>query len=107
MEADTDVDYMYNGMYPPAPAAKTAASSARAVTMQEEQPAASSEYSSSTTTKKKSMKASLNHQLSMPSRHQDPFAVREGKTLVWKDVNMTLVRFLYDSLLCNQSDDSD
>lgn len=24
--------------------------------------------------------------------HTDPFAFREGKTLVWKNVNMTLVR---------------
>lgn len=24
--------------------------------------------------------------------HTDPFAPREGKTLVWKNVNMTLVR---------------
>ena len=36
-------------------------------------------------------KAALNYQLSMPSRHQDPFAVREGKTLLWKDINMKLV----------------
>jgi len=36
-------------------------------------------------------KAALDHQLSMPSRHQDPFAVREGKTLLWKDINMRLV----------------
>ena len=37
-------------------------------------------------------KAMLRSQMSMPSRHQDPFAMREGKTLVWKDINMTLVR---------------
>jgi hypothetical protein len=29
---------------------------------------------------------------SMLNRHDDPFAPREGKTLIWKDVNMTLVR---------------
>lgn len=29
-------------------------------------------------------------QLSMPSHHTDPFATREGKTLVWKDINMKL-----------------
>ena len=48
-----------------------------------------------------------------PSRldtHADPFARREGKTLLWKDVNMTLVRLpcpsqllFYDVLhaMCN------
>jgi hypothetical protein len=34
----------------------------------------------------------LQHEMSMPSLFTDPFAPREGKTLVWKDVNMTLVR---------------
>jgi hypothetical protein len=34
----------------------------------------------------------VQHQMSMPSQHTDPFAPREGKTLVWKDINMTLVR---------------
>lgn len=34
----------------------------------------------------------LDHQMSMPSHHHDPFSIRRGKTLVWKDVNMTLVR---------------
>ena len=34
----------------------------------------------------------LDHQASMPSRHHDPFSMRDGKTLVWKDINMTLVR---------------
>jgi hypothetical protein len=28
---------------------------------------------------------------SILNRHDDPFAPREGKTLIWKDVNMTLV----------------
>jgi hypothetical protein len=28
---------------------------------------------------------------SVLDRHDDPFAPRQGKTLVWKDVNMTLV----------------
>jgi hypothetical protein len=28
---------------------------------------------------------------SMLDNHTDPFAEREGKTLLWKDVNMTLV----------------
>lgn len=26
-------------------------------------------------------------------KHTDPFAEREGKTLLWKNVNMTLVSF--------------
>ena len=31
-----------------------------------------------------------------PGHHSaDPFAPREGKTLVWKNVNMTLVRFFF------------
>ena len=29
-----------------------------------------------------------------PSLRNDPFAVREGKTLTWRNMNMTLVRFL-------------
>lgn len=32
----------------------------------------------------------MERQSSLPSRHTDPFANREGKTLVWKDINMTL-----------------
>ena len=28
----------------------------------------------------------------LPSIHTDPFAAREGKTLTWKNINMTLVR---------------
>ena len=27
----------------------------------------------------------------LPSIHTDPFASREGKTLTWKNINMTLV----------------
>jgi hypothetical protein len=27
----------------------------------------------------------------LPSIHTDPFAAREGKTLTWKNINMTLV----------------
>ena len=27
----------------------------------------------------------------LPSIHTDPFATREGKTLTWKNINMTLV----------------
>jgi hypothetical protein len=35
-----------------------------------------------------------------PGHHSaDPFAPREGKTLVWKDVNMTLVCYLFISLV--------
>jgi hypothetical protein len=34
----------------------------------------------------------IESELSMPDRHTDPFAQREGKTLVWRNVNMTLVR---------------
>ena len=30
--------------------------------------------------------------LSLPSKHTDPFTKREGKTLTWKNINMTLVR---------------
>jgi hypothetical protein len=37
-------------------------------------------------------KRDLNHQVSVLDRQDDPFAPREGKTLIWKDVNMTLVR---------------
>jgi hypothetical protein len=38
----------------------------------------------------------LQHQMStgMPSQYTDPFAPRKGKTLVWKDVNMTIVRIV-------------
>jgi hypothetical protein len=36
-------------------------------------------------------KKDLNHQSSVLDRRDDPFAPREGKTLIWKDVNMTLV----------------
>ena len=32
--------------------------------------------------------------LSLPRHHHDPFSVRAGKTLVWKDINMTLVSFI-------------
>ena len=31
----------------------------------------------------------------------DPFAPREGKTLVWRDVNMTLVRCVLVCLVCH------
>lgn len=33
------------------------------------------------------------------SKHTDPFATREGKTLTWKNVNMTLVRSLLQRIL--------
>jgi hypothetical protein len=33
----------------------------------------------------------MNPQASILDRHDDPFAPREGKTLIWKDINMTLV----------------
>ena len=33
----------------------------------------------------------LNRGESVLDRHTDPFAPREGKTLVWRNVNMTLV----------------
>jgi hypothetical protein len=36
-------------------------------------------------------KEDLNRQISVLDRHDDPFASREGKHLIWKDVNMTLV----------------
>jgi hypothetical protein len=36
-------------------------------------------------------KGDLNHQTSVLDNRDDPFAPREGKTLIWKDVNMTLV----------------
>jgi hypothetical protein len=36
-------------------------------------------------------KAPVSHQVSTLDRHDDPFAPREGKTLIWKDINMTLV----------------
>jgi hypothetical protein len=29
--------------------------------------------------------------LDLLDRHDDPFAPREGKNLIWKDINMTLV----------------
>ena len=32
-------------------------------------------------------------------RHSDPFAQRKGKTLVWKDINMTLVSYTNCNLL--------
>ena len=35
----------------------------------------------------------LSRNESMLEGHTDPFAPREGKTLVWKNVNMTLVRW--------------
>lgn len=34
----------------------------------------------------------LDKKMSRLDTHADPFAPREGKALVWKDVNMTLVR---------------
>jgi hypothetical protein len=34
---------------------------------------------------------SLKHEESVLDRHTDPFATREGKALVWKNVNMILV----------------
>jgi hypothetical protein len=37
-------------------------------------------------------KSRLDHKASILDRHDDPFAPREGKTLIWKDINMTLVR---------------
>ena len=33
-----------------------------------------------------------NRAVSVLDSHDDPFAPREGKTLAWKNVNMTLVR---------------
>jgi hypothetical protein len=33
------------------------------------------------------------------SKHEDPFAQRDGKTLIWQNVNMTLVRRLQHFLL--------
>lgn len=33
----------------------------------------------------------LKRQMILPNRHTDPFATREGKTLVWTGINMTLV----------------
>lgn len=36
-------------------------------------------------------KEPVSHQASVLDRHDDPFAPREGKTLIWKDINMTLV----------------
>jgi len=39
------------------------------------------------------LKASIDQlQESALDRHTDPFAIRKGKTLVWSNVNMTLVR---------------
>ena len=35
--------------------------------------------------------SSYNRKVSTLDSHADPFAPRDGKTLVWKDVNMTLV----------------
>jgi hypothetical protein len=34
----------------------------------------------------------VDKQSSTLDNHDDPFAPREGKTLLWKNVNMTLVR---------------
>ena len=36
-------------------------------------------------------KTDISNQASDLDRHSDPFAVREGKTLTWKNVNMILV----------------
>jgi hypothetical protein len=36
-------------------------------------------------------KEPVSRQASVLDRHDDPFAPREGKTLIWKDINMTLV----------------
>lgn len=33
------------------------------------------------------------NQISLDQRHTDPFAPREGRTLCWRNVNMTLVSF--------------
>lgn len=38
-------------------------------------------------------KKTINTKESALDKHTDPFAQREGKTLVWKNVNMILVRF--------------
>jgi hypothetical protein len=40
-------------------------------------------------------KRDLNNQVSVLDHQDDPFAPREGKTLIWKDVNMTLVCVCY------------
>lgn len=37
----------------------------------------------------------LDRSESVLDKHADPFATREGKTLLWKDINMTLVRSLF------------
>jgi hypothetical protein len=34
-------------------------------------------------------------QASLPNVHTDPFTAREGKTLTWKNINMTLVSFCF------------
>jgi hypothetical protein len=39
-------------------------------------------------------------------RHDDPFAPREGKTLIWKDINMTLVCAVPTLRLCRSSVDA-
>jgi hypothetical protein len=43
-------------------------------------------------TSQETTKDDMNRQGSALDRHDDPFEPREGKTLIWKDVNMTLVR---------------
>jgi hypothetical protein len=48
--------------------------------------------------------------VSVLAAHDDPFAPREGKTLAWKNVNMTLVRTysrpLIGNILCFSQVDS-
>ena len=39
--------------------------------------------------------AAMKHSVGDLDGHTDPFALREGKTLIWKNVNMTLVRLQF------------
>lgn len=43
----------------------------------------------------KATKVSDQGAVDLPSIHTDPFAAREGKTLTWKNINMTLVSSLF------------
>jgi hypothetical protein len=42
-------------------------------------------------TKKKNQETNEDVEVALPSTRTDPFATREGKTLTWTNVNMTLV----------------
>jgi hypothetical protein len=84
VEFDADADYPPRIRNAPPPSPSTAPRSSKVMTQE-------TATNSTTTTTMFHQPVDYRHQMSMPSHHHDPFSVRTGKTLVWKNINMTLV----------------